>query len=124
MYCLDSSAIIEILKSSEKGEKIAQLIKDEDLCSTTICEVEVLIGTKGRIERYAQELFKTIYIFEFTKEAAKKSIETGKELQKEGKTLIGADLFITGICKEQNLTLVTCDKGFKDLKSIKVICIE
>ena len=124
MYVLDSSAIIEILYNSKKGEKIVQAIKEEDIASTTICKVEVLIGAKGKAENYAKDIFRKMYVFEFTKDAAERSIEMGKELLKEGKPLEGPDLFIAGICKEQNLPLITCDKSFKNIKGIKVMYIE
>ena len=124
MYVLDSSSIIEILRDSEKGKKIIQEVKEEDVTSTTICEVEVLIGTKGKTEEYARKLFSEMYIFEFTKSAAKKSIDIAKELKREGKSLVGADIFIAGICKEQDATLVTCDKGFKEIKGLKVLYID
>lgn len=124
MYLLDSSAIIEILHNSKKGKEIVEFLEEENIASTTICEVEVLLGTKNKTEEYAKDLFNKIHIFEFTQDAANKSIEIGRELKKEGNSLEGPDLFIAGICKEQNIPIITCDKSFKTIKGIKVIYIE
>lgn len=124
MHLLDSSAIIELLSGSERGKNIAKAVENETTISSVFCVHEVLAGSKGKENIRARIFFDQIQVYGFTRKSAEKSIEIEKELRNSGKMLGRTDIFIAAICKEQSLTLVTCDKGFKAIKGIKVICIE
>lgn len=60
MHILDSSIIIEILGGSELGRKALSAINEEHLATTAISMVEVLEGTKGKIDIAAVSFFDSI----------------------------------------------------------------
>lgn len=118
MYLLDSSAIIELLGNSPKGKKIEELVGEMPLAATTISFVEVISGVKGKAIVAALEFFDSVLLFDFDKGAAHESIWIEKELRRTGQLIGRSDLYIAGICKSNNVMLVTCDNDFKKIKSI------
>lgn len=115
MYILDSSAIIEILKGTEIGAEIINIIGDESTVATAFSVHELLIGAKAREIEKIQKFFSEIIIMHFDKEAAIKSVEIEKE-----KRIEESDIFIAPICISHNAVLVTLDKDFENIKDLKL----
>ena len=123
MYILDSSAIIELLAGSPLGGKIVTLVGDEPLATTVISFVEVMTGVKGKKEDAATQFFQSVPVFTLNGEAAKQCVLIQERLKEHGKPMEHSDLFIAGICKQNNLSLVTCDKDFIIVKELNVLLV-
>jgi len=117
MYLLDSSAIIEILDDTEKGKRITRFCKDKKIYITSFSIHEVLYGDKN----YSRSLpfFETIPILNFDELASYTSLKIRKDLENKGKMINMFDVFIASIVKSNNLTIITLDKHFKNIKEIK-----
>lgn len=124
MHILDSSIIIELLGGSELGRRVLSAINEEHLAATAISMVEVLEGTKGKIDIAAVSFFDSIPVLSLDAESAIECIKIQKILKNNGSPLSRTDLFIAGICKRHDATLVTCDNDFKNINNLKVILIE
>lgn len=57
-------------------------------------------------------------------ESAIECIKIQKALKKDGIQLSRTDLFIAGICKRHDATLITCDKDFKKVNNLKIALID
>jgi len=124
MHILDSSIIIELIGGSELGRKAITAINEEHLATTVISMVEVLEGTNGKIDIAAASFFDSIPILSLDIESAIECIKIQKALKRNGTPLGRADLFIAGICKKNDATLVTCDNGFKKVNNLKIALID
>ncbi len=98
MIVLDSSAIIELLRGTEKGKKIREFIENEAVAATTISLNEVLIGIPPRHRMMGNQFFRTFQILPFDEDASYKSIKIEEELSKKGKLIGKLDIFIASIC--------------------------
>jgi len=56
-------------------------------------------------------------------EEAEQCVTVQKQLKQEGKMMAKSDLFIAGISKQNNLSLVTCDTDFLHVKDISVLLV-
>ncbi len=119
MYLFDTSAILEILYGTEKGNNILKILKEEQIITTSITLHEVAIGEEMTRLETALNFFGIIEILPFDKECALQSSSIEKELTKKGKKINRIDILIAGICKKHNLTLITLDNDFKNIDSIK-----
>ncbi len=123
MYLLDTSSILEILYNTEKGKNITELIGTKLTKTTSITIHEVAVGEPINSLNYILDYFDKIDILSFDKDAAMRSFAIERELRKEGKLINKIDIFIAGICEQHNLILITLDKDFNKVKSIKSIII-
>lgn len=124
MYILDSSIIIEVLGGSELGRKALAATNEGHVATTAICMVEVLDGTNGKAAIAAASFFDSLQILSLDTEAAIECIKIQKALKKDGNPISKTDLFIAGICKRHEATLITCDNDFKRINNLKMILIE
>lgn len=121
MIVLDSSAVIELLKGTEKGKKIRENINNEAIAITTITLYEVLIGVPARHNAIIREFLKTFEILPFDEDAGYKSIVIEEQLTKRGKLIGKLDIFIASICLVHDLKLLTADNDFKNIEELKSI---
>ena len=122
MFILDSSVIIDVMK----GHNVSMLEKlsDEETLATTVFSVhEVLVGLTDSERHIGNDFFGNIGILDFSKDAALKSIEIEKNLTKKGRKINKVDVFIASICIENNCTLITSDKRFRDISGLKTILV-
>ena len=118
MIILDTSAIIEILKDTEKGKKITTFIQDQETGITSFSVHELMIGSKEKELPRLEMLFASIKIFNFDLMAALESFQLEKNLIKKGKMIEESDIFIAGICLAAKAKLITLDKGFEEIKEL------
>jgi len=121
MIVLDSSAAIELLAGTEKGEKIRQVLENEVAASTPFTIYEVLPGAKN--QAIANEFIKTLHILPFDSDAAFKSIEIESGLRKRGTPVGKIDVFIASICIVHDIPVLTTDKDFQRIHDLKVVCV-
>jgi len=120
MYCLDSSAIIEIFCNSEEGKTISSLIDNYPTRVTSFSIFELLREMKKHEEEAIEKFFKEAEVIEFDYQAAIKSFEIEKKLKSEGNLINITDIFIAGTCLSKGLILVTCDKDFSKIKGLTI----
>ena len=119
MIILDSSAIINLLRGTEKGKTIKNALKNENYATTAFCVHEVLIGSEEK--EALMSFFKSISVLSFDAEASFKSIEIENTLRKKGKLIGKIDLFIASICVVHNMQLMTTDNDFKNIPDLKLL---
>lgn len=121
MNVYDSSALIEILDKTFKGEKIYEKLKDNIINITSITIHEILVGAKNSEEfLYLKQIIENCNVLNFDAKSAEVSSIIERQLTKEVKKIRDADLFIAAICIKNKATLVTCDKDFKKIKELNL----
>lgn len=123
MIVVDTSAIIELINGSEKGEKIKELLEKEPAAISSITVNEILIGCKKKERSILYNFFKSLHILPFDSEAAFRSVEIEEYLNKKGKTIGKLDIFIAATCLINSLPILTLDKDFKNIDDLNVILI-
>jgi len=123
MIALDSSAIIELLRGTEKGKKIRQIIENEAVATTTITLNEVLIGVPTRHKTMIVNFLKTFQILPFDEESGYQSVTIEEHLTAKGKPIGKLDVFIAAVCLTHEIKLITTDKDFKNIDDLELILI-
>jgi len=91
MYFLDTSAILELLYGTEKGEQIREVITEKPLAMSSISIHELFVGLKEKELLPLTNFLREIAILDFDKKAALKSAELARELKKRGKMILERD---------------------------------
>lgn len=120
MYFLDTSAVLELLYGTEKGEIIKKLVTGKPIFISSFTSYELFLGLKEKELEKIKTFFKEVTVIDFDKKAAWKSAEIERNLKKEGKLINKVDIFIAGICLIHNFVLVTCDSDFKEISGLKI----
>lgn len=123
MFVLDSTIIIDIMKSKEFEERIEKIVNDDIVAATTFSIFEVMLGMKESEKNIAEDFFKSIHILDFNQDASLRSVDIEKELTKKGAKINIVDIFIAGICASNRSKLITSDKKFGNISSIESIVI-
>ena len=122
MHVYDSSAIIELLEGTPKGELIAKELSHTLVRITPITVHEILAGAKDDLhQELLKSLLETFSILRFGFEEADVSAKIERSLSKEKKKINDADLFIAAICFQNDATLVTCDRDFRKIDGLDVM---
>ena len=125
MYVLDSSAIIEVIEKGPNAEKVLRVVGNSPFVTTSICLQEVLTGTTGERDIFIFEsLLGQAEILVHDAEAAREGAKIMRSLIKSGSKINIADVFTAGIIQSNNAELVTLDKDFSKIKSLRVKVIE
>mgnify|MGYP001599787335 FL=1 len=82
MAILDSSAIIHILKGTEKGKLMVGNFNDELTTTTSLCIHETLLGTKEKEREATLSFLQSLEVISFDKESALESVKV-EETKKE-----------------------------------------
>ncbi len=120
VYLLDSSAIIELFCGKDKGMAIDKFLGKSPLKSSSFSVYEVLKMLRKHEELVSRGFFQEAEIISFGENEALESVEIEKELKKSGTIINRVDIFIAGICRFNNYEIITCDKHFTKIKSLKV----
>lgn len=118
MLVLDTSAIIEVAKGSEQGQKIMEFAGESLLVTTPFSIYEALYSPDKDTEKI-RELIEKTTMLDYSKDSAHATIEIEKELWKSGKMINLVDIFIAAICVGHGYAIVTCDNDFKKISKLK-----
>jgi len=121
MYVLDSSALIELLRDSPAGKRIASKLENIPAITTAFTVNEILIGAKGATKKAIEKMLEGIEVLDFDKDAAIKSASIEEELSGRGSMINKTDIFIAGICIIKNMSIVTLDNHFKRIPGLKTV---
>ena len=122
-YCLDTSAVIEILYATEKGKKIQSITRDESVVITVFTIHELLVGMKEKEIERIEFFLKEVSLAEFSKECAAHSAVIERHLREKGKLINRMDILIAGMCLHLNYHLIACDNDFENIKGIQTTII-
>lgn len=117
MLVLDTSAMIEVAKGSERGQKILSFAGGSPLATTPFCVYEALYSEKDTEK--IRELIEKTTMLDYNKDSAHATIEIEKELWKSGKMINLVDVFIAAVCVGHGYAIVTCDNDFKNIAKLK-----
>ena len=124
MYLLDSSAIIEILQGTDKSKEIHKIIYGNTVKTTSLSLHEIAVGEDDATISTILNFFNNMDVLPFDINSAMISFSIEKKLRKMGKLINKIDILIAGICQQHNLTIITLDRDFNKIKSIKAIVID
>ena len=117
MLVLDTSAMIEVVKDSERGRKITEFVGELPTATTPFCVYESLYPEKGTEK--IKEMIGKMKMLDYDKESAHITIEIEKELWRTGKMINLVDIFIAAICVRHGHEIVTCDEDFRKISKLK-----
>ncbi len=120
MIILDTSAVIEILKGTETGKTINQIIEKTESSITAFSIHELLVGARANEMSRLYGFMASLEIWAFGPSSAFESSRIKKELSRKGKSIDDIDIFIAGICISNNAKLITLDKGFLGIEGLEV----
>ncbi len=121
MYCLDTSAVLEMSYGTERGAKITAVVKGHPLYISSFVIHELLVGLKEKEQKQLSSFFKDVTTLPYDKNAAQKSAEIQKRLKALGSIINNVDIFIAGVCIVHGMTLLTCDADFQKIKDLDVL---
>lgn len=120
---LDSWAILELIKGSDNGAKVDELVRDSTLCATTslnLYEMKYkLTGMYGptRFARTLEEIRQTTRILPITEDAAL----AAAEIRMQRKELSAVDCNSYATARLNKLEFVTGNRGFTGLQGVILI---
>ena len=120
MFCLDSSAIIEIFKGSSCGEEILGFIQNFPLFISSLVAHELLSGARDADREKIEKFISESEVIPFGLKEAIVSSKIQAELKKKGQPINKIDVLIAGTCLSNKLIVVTCDKDFLKVEGIIV----
>jgi tRNA(fMet)-specific endonuclease VapC len=118
---LDTSVIIDFLAGDQKIVALIQeIIRREDVKTTTITEYE-LLRHKTKIRKQAAERFLSgVTVYSFDRAAAQRAALLFEELRDSGRMINENDLLIAGISLANDELLLTRDKKFGNLDNVNI----
>ncbi len=124
MYVLDSSALIELINDLPLSKKITDVVGYEKMITTSICVHEILCGAKTEKERFVfRGLFSLANVLDHNMNTAVIGSRIYSDLRDKGRIMNSMVLLIAAICKENNGTLITLDKKFKNIPDFSVVIV-
>jgi len=123
MIIIDTSAIIQFLAAKSNYKQIESYFLADSVAVSALSVHELLIGANQPKKLIINEFLKSVHIFEYNEETAKKSIEIEEKLAKKGKLINKMDILIAATCLQHNLSLITCDNDFKNIEELNVILV-
>ena len=121
MALVDTSVLIHILEGTKKGIFIADEYEYDLVAITAISVNEVLRGTPRNKREEVVRFLLDFKILSLDAKAALKSVEIEDELCARGKPLSKPDLFIAAISLVHDLPLLTMDRDFESVPSLKLL---
>ena len=124
-YIIDSSAWIEYLEGSEKGEKVSNILKKENeifILPLNIGEVVSKVKRKDKnVEIAYRVLISRSNIIEITPKIAKESGLLHAKLRQKGSSISLADTMIIKTAQYLKTKIITTDNHFKDFKEAIIL---
>jgi predicted nucleic acid-binding protein len=118
MYLLDTNAIIDYLdnKLPEKGNKLLDQITAPKISIATKIELSILPNASAEQVEIMNQYISYCQVFELTQEVVLKIIEIRKKYK-----IKDFDSIIVATALVNKLSVITNDKDFLNIKSLKVI---
>ena len=124
MNLLDSSILIELIKNTKTGKKIASSIADEIVVTSSFSAHEVLAGRSPKDELIISHLISGLKVLSYDLGCAKISANIQRKLKESGEMVGRTDIYIAAIALKHDLELVTLDHDFSKIPDLKVKIFE
>jgi len=128
MKFLDSTFLIDFLRSDSKAVSIASKLSNEFLATSSINIFEVMLGiyldsnkSEEKLNKF-RDLVNNLNIFSFEVDDSLIASRIAAQLIKDGGMIDDLDSLIVGVMKANNIfEIITRDKHFSRIKGIKVL---
>ncbi len=124
-YIIDSYAWIEYLDGSDKGDKVKEVLKEQNSIHTTAITVAEIVSRAKRKDRDTVIAYQTVItnsnIINVNPEIAKETGLLHAEIKKEIKDFGLADAFVLQTARKLNAKIITGDPHFKGFKEAILI---
>ena len=123
MYCLDTSAVIELMYATQRGKRIMEIVDNGPLLVSSLTIYELLYGMKDKELEIINQFLNDVRIIPFDQKAAKQSSIIKRQLKARGLLINDLDILIAGICITQNLILLTKDTDYSRIQDLQCIIL-
>lgn len=124
-YIIDSYAWIEYLDGTKKGEKVKEVLTEQNLIHTSAITVAEVVSRAKRKDKDTVIAYQTITtnsnVININSEIAKETGLLHAEIKKEIKDFGLADAFVLLTARKLGAKIVTGDPHFKGLKEAVLI---
>ena len=123
MIVLDTSAVIELAKGTEKGRKAEEFLRQEAAAISAITLNELLVGASEKQKLRMQNFISSLHVLPFDAEVSHASVGLEEQLERAGKMIGKLDIFIAATCIVHDLQLITADHDFKHVKGLRLFVV-
>lgn len=116
---LDSSAVIEMLRGTKKGEAILAMVSGKEIELPSVAAFELLRGPPSQRPR-TKAFIDAVHDLPFDRAVAEEAALLEERLRHQGVPLGALDLLIAASAATRGTTLVTADADFKRVKDLNV----
>ena len=126
LKCLDSDILIGFLRGKVEALKKMKELEDESLATTTLNVFELQYGAKiskkpKKNLNEIKKILKNLNIFTLDYKSSEEASSIFANLKKIGKIIGIKDILIAGICRSNNLELITKNiSHFENIENLKV----
>jgi len=109
MILLDSSVLIELFRSADKGKTLFyQLASSENnFAVSIITHYEIFTGSNDKQDSFWKEFLETIEILDFDLQSSEQAVKIYKKLKKTNKMIDLADILIAATSISNGIPLAT-----------------
>jgi len=123
---IDTYALVELLKNTEKGKKVANILLRERCytCITSLAEIAewaIKNNLEDKLEKYISDIKIASTILYLNERIAMLAGRVNCERKRMVKNWGMMDSFITALANLANLKILTGDKHFKDLSNVVML---
>ena len=122
-FLLDTSAILHILDSTEKGKKAIKLVSSGEVITSIICYCEVLNKTNLDKQTIAEEFLSKLLVFQVTLEDGNIAKQFQNSCRKSGKFVPTTDCLIAATAANNKAVVVATDSDFERISGIEKIIL-
>jgi len=109
MYCLDTSAVIELMYATQRGKRIMEIVDNGPLLVSSLTIYELLYGMKDKELEIINQFLNDVRIIPFDQKAAKQSSIIKRQLKARGLLI--------------NLILLTKDTDYSRIQDLQCIIL-
>lgn len=123
MVCLDTNAVIELIRGNLKVLELLEQQPDNTLSITAVTRYELLKHSNLDKKKAAANVIKNFLILPFDEEASNRAAAIYEKLRLKGSLINENDILIAGTTLSANETLITTDKDFEKVEGLKTMII-
>lgn len=124
-FLLDTSVLIDVLRGrKQRGELLAQLVREEHTLATTVLNVaELYAGMRPSEEGRTEALLEGLECFDLTGSVARLAGRLKREWADKGRTLALADTIIAAAAMQHDCPLLTDSRRHFPMQEVKLFAL-
>ncbi|MEK6961602.1 MAG: type II toxin-antitoxin system VapC family toxin [Nanoarchaeota archaeon] len=120
MLILDTNVLIDAIDGSARSKRALDAIGEELAATTSITIHELFCADIPEKERFILNgLLERMKVFDYDLAAAQASSQIQRELKRQDRMINVFDVLIAGVCKANDLKVLTFDKDFSKVRGLK-----